>query len=63
MEDLILDLADHLAHHASTGFSECRDLPLCPLAEVGPSLLLDGGQGFKVTHMGRTFHVVVVEDL
>jgi hypothetical protein len=62
VEDMLQDLAQHLAYHASVGFAECRDMdpPLEPTAEH--SGRTDGhDMEFIVEHAGRKFTVTIEE--
>lgn len=64
MEDMIQDLAEHLAYHASIGYAECRDMDAADLKvpEVVDEGRTDGhDREFVVEHAGRKFTVTIEE--
>lgn len=62
MEDMIQDLAEHLAYHASVGYAECRDMEPPAVPQVVDDGRTDGhDREFVVEHAGRKFSVTVEE--
>jgi hypothetical protein len=58
---VLKDLADHLAHHASVGFAECRGME-APKDPPIPSMVREELATFVVTHEGVAYRVTVAKD-
>lgn len=66
MDNLLQDLAEFLAYHASVNYRECRDIMGADNMQV-PQVIASGRTDcdveFTVTHLGREFTVVIEENV